>query len=144
MGPDDKIKNVRDAKDSWACCFHGLTKPIDASPKRQSWPPGGDDIPEAPKSPLRNTELEVAKPRLIDVSPVKAQAKTAPPKTGSYYSGAYAVGDDVMAGMTVVKVEDDRVYIDFPKPPPKPMMTAQAQFENKMKSMSSEAMGKER
>merc|ERR1719272_2233181 len=37
--------------------------------------------------------------------------------------------------MVVVKVETgmEKAQIDFPKPPPKPMMTAQAQFENKMK-----------
>jgi hypothetical protein len=77
----------------------------------------------------------------VDMMVIREQEKPAEQK-GSYYSGTYAVGDDVMAGMCVVKIEKDCsvAMIDFPKPPPKPMMTNLAQFENKMKDKSSQDM----
>merc|ERR1712232_199112 len=65
---------------------------------------------------------------------VLREQKLATDEASSYFKGTYAVGDEVMAGMVVVKVEGDQSLIDFPKPPPKPMMTAQAVFENMCKT----------
>jgi NAD(P) transhydrogenase alpha subunit len=65
----------------------------------------------------------------IDMHVVREQK---PGVTGdsSYARGVYAIGDDIMAGMCLVKVEEDHeAFLDYPKPPPKSMATAQSAFE---------------
>jgi NAD(P) transhydrogenase len=51
----------------------------------------------------------------VDMTVIREQVKP-DGSDGSYYSGAYAVGDDVMAGMTVVKVEQAGAHDDFEEP----------------------------
>jgi len=85
----------------------------------------------------KKPEVGTASDFKVDMTVIREQALSDDKGSTSYWSGTYAVGDDVMAGMVVVKVEGDKSLIDFPKPPPKPMITTQAQFENRMKELPS-------
>ncbi len=77
---------------------------------------------------LKEPELGTAEDFKIDMHVVRSQTNT----HASYSQGEFAEGDDVMTGMCLVKVEDGVAMLDCPKKR-KPMETAQAIFEKKIK-----------
>jgi len=87
----------------------------------------------------KGAEVGTAEDFKVDMAVLREQT-VSDDKSSSYFTGTYAVGDDVMAGMVVVKLEGSEALIDFPKPPPKPMMTAQAVFENTCKTKRSDEL----
>ena len=77
---------------------------------------------------LKEPELGTAADFKIDMHVVRAQDES----HESYSKGQFAEGDDVMAGMVLVKVENGQAMLDHPKER-KPMETAQAIFEKQIK-----------
>jgi len=82
-------------------------------------------------------ELGTAEDFKIDMHPIRSQTSD----HESYKTGEFAIGDDIMVGMCLVKVEDGVALLDCPKKR-KPMETAQVIFEKQIKSenMSVDAM----
>ena len=78
---------------------------------------------------LKEPELGTAEDFKIDMHVVRSQTK----ELDSFYKGEFAIGDDIMSGMCLVKVEDGVAMLDYPKKR-KPMETAQAIFEKEVKS----------
>merc|ERR1740121_2069881 len=64
----------------------------------------------------------------IDMHPIRSQTND----HESYSAGEFAIGDDIMVGMCLVKVEDGVALLDCPKKR-KPMETAQVIFEKGIK-----------
>jgi NAD/NADP transhydrogenase alpha subunit len=87
---------------------------------------------------MKEPELGTAQDFKIDMHVVRSQTNDHP----SFATGEFAIGDDIMAGMCLVKVENGQAMLDYPKKR-KPMETAQAIFEKEIKSQGASLVSME-